>query len=62
MAMGIARFFIQFLRDDHGPMLLSLDQAQWFSLIFVFAGVLIWFFIGRLAVREAENLAKVSLK
>jgi len=59
---GITRFFIQFLRDDHGPMLLALDQAQYFSLFFIAGGALLWFSKGRNTLRATENSIKVSIK
>ncbi len=39
---GFTRFFIQFYRDDHWAGGEVIDQAQWFSLLFITLGISLW--------------------
>ena len=40
---GATRFGIEFFRDEHEVNAAIIDPAQWFSLLFIVAGLLIWF-------------------
>ena len=41
---GVTRFIIQFFRDDHWGGSAMIDTAQWFSLLFIIFGLVLWFY------------------
>ena len=60
VAYGIFRFFLEYLRDDHrGALVGSISPSQFWSVLMVVAGVMV-FFIVRSIYRKAAKDETVS--
>lgn len=56
VAYGIFRFFLEYLRDDHrGALVGSISPSQFWSVLMVVAGVVVFFIVRRIYRKAAKD-------